>query len=135
MSRDFLGVTQGPKNHSDPAHWPFTPSELCLSQGLSPVLDDLISKKHAQYPRPYLCVFQYPRLIGPLVLPMLSRVGPSKPGVIIALTGPSFMKDVINFVNGFREEVQRLVEVVDSWLGLKHLSVTSQACLPPLPCW
>lgn len=80
-------------------------------------------------------MFQYPCLIGPLVLPMLSRAGPSKPGVIIALTGPFFMKDVINFVNGFREEVQRLVEVVDSWFGLKHLSVTSQACLPLLPCW
>lgn len=45
------------------------------------------------------------------------------------------MKDVIKFVDGFREEVQRLVEVVDSWLGLEHSSVTSQACLPLLPCW
>lgn len=72
-------------------------------------------------------MFQCPRLIDPPVPPVLKGAGPSKPEVISALIGPVSVKDVMEFVGGFREEVQGPVEALDA-------SVTSQVQLhPPTP--
>ena len=104
MSRAFFELHSAQRNN-DPTHWPSTLLEPCLSQGftLSPVLGDLISKKHSNSPRLCLCVFQCPRLIASFVLPVLRGAGPSQPGIIAALSGPFSVKDVVKFVDGFRK--------------------------------